>query len=1232
MSKPIPPSEGENVAALLSAAAARHQSGDLAAAGAQYSKILQLAPDHPEALYLAGGLDHQLGAPEAAIAKLERSLAVRPDYLPAIEMLGAAALKAGRLVQAVQCFDAAAARKPTSPEAQHNLGMAHFHNGANDMAARALARAVELKPSYTDARYLLAAALRAAGRLEEAGAHYAALLSLQPAHARALDEYGGVLISLGRAAEAEAALRRAIGAAPDMASAYMNLGRLFQSERARAPEAVALHDQALMRNPNLADAHNNRGVALTTLGRFDEALASFRKAIALKPTLAEAHNNLGNALFRLGDGPGAASAFDKAISLKPDYAEAHWNKAYALLTRGAWAEAWAEYEWRWRCKEFLFPPRGFSQPAWHGEDLGGDALLLWGEQGLGEEILCAGMGADLVTRGANLIWECDARLVALLRRSFPGVRAVARATPPDPITRQAKAQVSTASLGQYLRRKASDFPQTRGPFLKADAERAAALRARALGPDGKRLIGISWVSKNPDFGVHKTSSLAAFAPLWEAAGPHARFIDVQYGDTAAERAAAGLPLQYFDDLDLFNDVDAAAALIAACDLVITVSNTTAHLAGALGVPVWVMTPSGSGKLWYWGDSDGPTPWYPAARVFKQRLPGDWGGVLALIADLLRGGTSTADTAPLLARAVDHHRAGRLQEAQQLYEEILAAVPGHFDALHLLGVVHLQAGRAGEAVRLIAEALDVNAASAAALANHGHALRSLGRFDEALASYDRALVIVPESDEAWKNRGDALQAVGRHGEAVAAYIAAVRLNPASPETHVNHGASLQALGRYAEALASFDKALALKPQHVGALSNRGDSLRKLNRPAEAGESYRRALTLDPTLTDTHAKYANALRDEGKYDEAIASYDRALALRPDHADVHVNRAAVLHELGDSAGALAGFARALAIAPDNAEAHWNRALVLLMQGKWQEGWADYEWRWKCAAFPSPARAFPQPRWDGRALAGKLLVWGEQGVGDEILYGTMVGDLVAGGIDVVWEADARLLPLIERSFPSVRAVARANPPDAAARDPGVGAQVPAASLGQYLRASDEKFQAAPRATLIADEARAAAYRAQLVRGGKKRVLGVSWVSKNEGFGADKSSRLSDWGPIWRAAGADAVFVDLQYGDTGAERAAAGLPLVHLDGLDSFSEIDGLAALIRACDQVITVSNTTAHLAGALGVPVKVMISRGAGKLWYWGHGRTSPWYPSATLYRQSDARVWTDTIQAIAADLKDQ
>ncbi len=622
--------------------------------------------------------------------------------------------------------------------------------------------------------------------------------------------------------------------------------------------------------------------------------------------------------------------------------------------------------------------------------------------------------------------------------------------------------------------------------------------------------------------------------------------------------------------------------------------------------------------------------------------------------------STSAVQQKLAQAFAFHKAGEVAKAEPLYREILQAEPKHFDAMHMLGVVHLQTGRNDEAVRLITKAVRLNP-SAVVLNNQGNALQSLNRYEDALASYDQALAAKPDYDEARKNRGAALQALQRHEDALAVFSEILSTHANNPEVLNNTGVSLFALGRYADALSSWDKALRLAPGVAALFNNRGDALRLLERPEEALASYAQALAIDPAMTeallgsggtqrilrrfdDALKTYDHILRGDPKnlgalsnksvvlrdllhYDEALVCVVAALALKPHYVEALINRGTVLHEMGRDDAALASFDAALKYEPGNAEAHWNKALSLLSLGDLARGWTEYEWRWQRPGFKSAARGFTQPLWQGEELDGALLLWGEQGVGDELLYASMVGDLVQRGLPIIWEADKRLVPLFQRSLPHTKVIARMTPPDPVTADKIIHAQISSASLGQHLRRTAADFPAR-LGYLRADETRAKDYRQRLL-GDKKRLVGVSWVSKNPDFGVHKSSRLSDWAPLWQAAGEHTQFVDLQYGDTIAERNAAPVSPHHLDDLDLFNDIDGLAALIAACDLVITVSNTTAHLAGALGVPVWVLVPPGNGKLWYWNDAVDARWYSAARVFKQEAGRGWPGVIGRVAREM---
>ena len=591
-----------------------------------------------------------------------------------------------------------------------------------------------------------------------------------------------------------------------------------------------------------------------------------------------------------------------------------------------------------------------------------------------------------------------------------------------------------------------------------------------------------------------------------------------------------------------------------------------------------------------------------------------------------------DLPATLARALALHQRGEVIEAEQLYQAILKAQPRNFHALHLAGVARAQQGKPDEALPFFKKALAQEPKSAEANCNLGTALQALTRHDEALASYAKALAARPQYAEALHLRGNSLQALNRHAEAIASYDKAIAVQPNYAAPMVGRANVLQALDRHAEAVADCDRALAIRPDIADAHLLRGNALQGLNRYTEAVASYDRALAIQPGQAGTYFNRGSALQALNRQEEALADYDRALAIAPDYADAHNNRGNALDALNRPVDAMTSYARALAIDPAHADAHANRSMAYLRNGDLAAGWAEDDWRWRKRGFLAPnIREFSQPEWPGPAASrgeGKLLVWGEQGIGDEILHASMLPDLLAAGTELVVETDHRLVPLFARSFAGAAVVPRLVVPHALTRDPAVKFQVPIASLGRWLRPDWPAFPLR-RGFLLPDLERAACLKQEATGGNREPLIGIAW--KSQGL-AHKSLRLADLAPVIATAGA--VFVDLQYGDTGAERKnlhdRAGQELRHLSGLDLFNDLDGIAALIHACDLIITSSNVVAHFAGALGKPVWILLPAGAGLLWYWFRDTAqSPWYRAARLFRQPALGDWASVIAAVAQEL---
>ena len=486
------------------------------------------------------------------------------------------------------------------------------------------------KPDGAGAALRDALAHHQAGRLADAEREYRAALSRDPGTLVAQVNLGVVLRDQGLKEEARDSYRRALSIDPDVAEVHYGLGLVLQ-ELNEGGEAAACFRRAVDIKPDYVEALNGMAIGLEKQGKPAEAIETFERALEIDPGFAEAHNNLGNLHHKVGRPDDAMASFRRAIGINPDYAEAHRNLSQALLMAGRLDEGWRESGWRWKCRDFPSEKRAFPQPLWAGEPLEDKKILVWGEQGVGDEVHFAGMVPDLLDAGAKVVLESDPRLAPLFERSFAGVECVPRETPPRPGTGAGDIDYQTPSgdLGRWLRPDLDSFPG-RASYLAADEKLRDELRDRYRKDNDGLLVGIAWISKNPEIGEAKSMQLMDWRPL--AGVPGVTFVNLQYGDTRAEREAfekeTGTPVLDDGGIDQLANLDAFAAQVAAMDLVISVSNTTVHFSGALEVPTWVLLNTVPLPVWMLGRDD--CPWHPSIRLFRQSQAGVWADVIGRV--------------------------------------------------------------------------------------------------------------------------------------------------------------------------------------------------------------------------------------------------------------------------------------------------------------------------------------------------------------------------------------------------------------------------------------------------------------------------------------------------------------------------------------------------------------------------------------------------------------------------
>jgi len=485
------------------------------------------------------------------------------------------------------------------------------------------------RPDHADTLNCCGLATMQLGDMGQAANLFRQAVALAPGFAEAHSNLGLALKDLGETDEAVAACRRALALRPERAGVHYNLGVVSQATGDLAAAAAA-YRRAIALEPGYAEAHNNLGSVLQQLEELDAAEASFRRALACRPRHLEALVNLGLTLRLLGRLEEAEAACRRALEIDPRQTDAQWNRAYPLLALGRLKEGWEAYEYRPALAGRAQPP--IPARRWQGEPLDGATILVLAEQGIGDEIQFASCLPDLIARAGHCIVQCDPRLEALFARSFPEatVRGGARSDTSwlDALP-AADWQVHLASLLRYFRPTIASFPAHDG-YLRPDpaARERWARRLAGLGPG--LTVGISWRSMRARQGQRGYAPLLDWAPI--LGRPGVQVVNLQYDEPEAEIAAAedalGIRIARWTELDLKDDLDGTAALIAALDLVIAPNNATHGLAGALGVPVWTLHLAPSWNML----GTGRHPFFPKARVYlREPAMPDWSAPLTEIA-------------------------------------------------------------------------------------------------------------------------------------------------------------------------------------------------------------------------------------------------------------------------------------------------------------------------------------------------------------------------------------------------------------------------------------------------------------------------------------------------------------------------------------------------------------------------------------------------------------------------
>ncbi len=589
-----------DITQILTTAAAHRLEGRLDQARALYEHVLELQPNHADALHSLGLLAYEARQSDAAQTYLKRAIITHPRVPKLYNTYGVILADAGLIDQALLAYTQATTLNPAYTDAYNNMALALSAQGKHLKAVKHLKRAIKHSPNSAVTYYNLANTLRHLGSEHEAIDHYQQALRLDP----------------------------------KLVQAHVNLANLLQ-QKSRFAEAIASYKQALDMRPDHPNILHDLGNALTACGDYDEAISIFKQALSVKPRYAQALNSLGVAYKESGQCDRAVDCYNRAITLQPDYTDAHWNRTLACLLKGDLTQGWSHYQAQYEALKVRTIDVRDDHPLWHGQPLKNQRILVRFEQGLGDNLQFIRYLPLIKQRGGRVIYQAKPPLLPLLK-GFDGIEELVEATPDHRVSMDYDFQISLMDLPRVFNTSLNNMPSST-PYLKADPKRVAAWQETFV-HSGVR-IGLVWAgSRFHRNDRNRSCPLQALAPLSHIEGVH--FYGLQTGP-AANEAQSNPDIHVHNLGHRLGDLSDTAAAIAHLDLVISVDTAVLHLAGALGQSAWGLLAHAPDWRWMLGRSD--SPWYPTLRLYRQTKPGDWHTLFHRVACALQTYVTTFQT-------------------------------------------------------------------------------------------------------------------------------------------------------------------------------------------------------------------------------------------------------------------------------------------------------------------------------------------------------------------------------------------------------------------------------------------------------------------------------------------------------------------------------------------------------------------------------------------------------------
>lgn len=601
------------------------QSGQIDSARKVILKAIALYPTNADFHYYLGKLFAHDDAPDKAIDCYLKALLIQPGFADAHNDMGLAHLAQGQLGAAIQSYQRAVTLKLDFAEAHSNMGFALQRQGKLEEATASYQKALAINPDFFIAHNNLASTLQAQGKLDEAIGHLQKAIEINPNNAEVHSNMGVAFKIQGKLEAAVGCCQKSLSINSDYAEAHSNLADVLQVQ-GKLDAAVECYQRALSLKPFLYETHNNLGNVYKTQSKLNAAAEQYQQAIALKPDLASAHLNLGLVLLEEGIRDRAMQCFQDAISLESNFVEAHLSMSLSQLQIGDFEQGWAEYEWRWKSAQMQSIIYDYKQPLWLGkESLSGKTILLHDEQGLGDTIQFCRYAKLVAAQGATILLLVPSALKSLLT----GLEGVSQVLAEGESVPAFDYHCPLMSLPLAFATRVNTIP-AEGPYLGCNPGYVSKWQHK-LGNKTRPRIGLVWSGSQKHKNDHNRS--IPLADLLGLVSNQGQFVSLQKEIRPVDQPLLNRHKHivcFGEDLEDFMDT---AGLIANMDLVISVDTSVAHLAGAMGKPVWILLPFNPDWRWMLERSD--CPWYPSARLFRQTNIGDWSSALSVVAEELK---------------------------------------------------------------------------------------------------------------------------------------------------------------------------------------------------------------------------------------------------------------------------------------------------------------------------------------------------------------------------------------------------------------------------------------------------------------------------------------------------------------------------------------------------------------------------------------------------------------------